>query len=390
MSPGFLLLGDAFRFFLLSLHKICPMKNLTRCLFCLTVCAAAMFARAAVVDELDFCPLGDMPVLGTLAPDASVKYTRLPDSLKEKVREDLWNLGQNSAGISVRFRTDSHRLAARWHSRLKFNMNHMTATGIRGLDLYVRDGDKWTTLSSARPSFNSHNSTSLLVADMEPGVMREYMLYLSLYDGVDSLFIGVDSSAVVLPPALNLPKHGKPIVMYGTSILQGGCASRPGMAHTNILQRELDREVVNLGFSGNGRLDYEIARLIADNDVSMVIIDALPNCKAADLDENLAEFVAIIRRKHPAIPIVLVESPMFPIHRFDREVHQTLTDKNNHLRAIYQWLVDEGDRNLYLFPSEKTLGNLVEGTVDNYHYTDYGFQAYADELLPVIRKLLKD
>lgn len=366
------------------------MKKLTRCLFYTVVCAAALFARASVVDELEFRPLAGMPVLGTLAPDASTPYTRLPDSLKGQVRDALWNLGLNSAGMSVRFRSDSHRLAARWHSRNKFNMNHMTATGIRGLDLYVRDGDMWTTLSSARPSFNSHNSTSLLVADMEPGVMREYMLYLSLYDGVDSLFIGVDSGAVVLPPALDLPRRGKPVVMYGTSILQGGCASRPGMAHTNILQRELDREVVNLGFSGNGRLDFEIAQLIADNDPAMVVIDALPNCKAADLDENLAEFVAIIRRKHPQIPVLLVESPLFPIHRFDREVHATLTDKNNHLRAIYQWMVDEGDKNLYLFPSEKTLGDRVETTVDNYHYTDYGFQAFADELLPVIRKLLKE
>ena len=58
-------------------------------------------------------------------------------------------------------------------------MNHMTATGIRGLDLYVLTPDsQWTTVS-ARPAFHDHHSRSLMVTDMQPGVMREYMLYLS-------------------------------------------------------------------------------------------------------------------------------------------------------------------------------------------------------------------
>lgn len=365
------------------------MKKLRLSILTIITLAVRLAMPAGVLDELDYRPLEGMPLLGTLVPDASAKYSRLPDSLQSKIREELWNLGLNSAGLSVRFRSDSPRLAAKWHSRNKFNMNHMTATGIRGLDLYVLDGDSaWTTVSSARPAFNSHNSRSLMVSDMTPGVMREYMLYLSLYDGVDSLFIGVDSGSVVLPPAIDLPTRKKPVVMYGTSILQGGCATRPGMAHTNILQRELQREVVNLGFSGNARLDMEIARMIADSDASLIVIDALPNCTADRIDEAMEEFIAIIRQKQPSTPILLVESPMFPISRFDNGTRATLTEKNHHLHAIYQCLIDEGDENLHYFPADRILPGNFEATVDNYHFTDAGFQAFADELLPVMRSLI--
>ena len=367
------------------------LQYFTRLLLITLTLLTCKVATGAVVDELRYISLDTFPLLGTLAADASARYSRLPDSLKERVRPELWNLGLNSAGLAVRFRSDSPRLAARWHSHNKFNMNHMTATGIRGLDLYVlQDDSTWTTVSSARPSFHNHNSTSLIVSDMEPGVMREYMLYLSLYDGVDSLYIGVDSTARVLYPAVELPKVEKPIVMYGTSILQGGCATRPGMAHTNIIQRDMQRQVINLGFSGNARLDPEIAHLIAQSDPSAIVLDMLPNCTATQLDEYLGDFVAIIRKALPTTPILLIESPIFPIARFNREVSQTLRDKNNHLFAIYQWLQDEGYENLHYMTADKVLGDRYEATVDNYHLTDAGFDAFAKELEPILDNLINN
>lgn len=358
---------------------------------CCATALCSITAYAAVSDELVYTDLSAFPVIGTLAPDASARYSRLPDSLKNRVRSELWSLGLNSAGVAVRFRSDSPRIAAKWHSRNKFNMNHMTAAGIRGLDLYVLRGDStWTTLSSLRPAFNSHNSTSVAATDMEPGVMREYMLYLSLYDGVDSLFVGIDSACVILPPAVDLPRKGKPVVMYGSSILQGGCASRPGMVHTSILERMLQREVVNLGFSGNARLDPEIASLMADADASVYVIDALPNCKAGQIDSLAEPFVNIIRRRRPHTPIILVESPIFPIARFSTEVAATLSDKNARLRKVYDKLKAAGDDNLYYFEADAILGGNAEATVDNYHFTDMGFTIFAEGLYPLIYILLQN
>lgn len=353
--------------------------------------AATMACSGGVADSLRYTDMRTLPLLGTLAPDASVAYSRFPDSLKGNIRDDMWALGINSAGMSVRFRSDSPRLAARWTSRNGFNMNHMTPTGIRGLDLYVmQDDSSWTTLSSARPAYHGRSNTSLLVTDMTPGVMREYMLYLSLYDGVDSLYIGTDSASAVLPPAVGLPQRHKPVVMYGTSILQGGCATRPGMAHTNILQRMLQREVVNLGLSGNARLDPEIAQLMAQADASVYVIDALPNCKAAQIDSLMAPFVGIIRAGRPTTPIVLVESPVFPIARFNNEVSATLADKNARLRKAYDGMVAAGDSNLYYFEAADILGGDNEATVDNYHFTDTGFDIFARAMYPLLKSLIEN
>lgn len=365
-------------------------QHIVKILLCLFGVAVQFTVQAAVVDELVYTDMSSYPLLGTLAPDAKTAYSRLPDSMETRVRTQLWDLGKNSAGMAVRFRTDSPRIAARWKSRNKFNMNHMTAAGIRGLDLYVLQGDSvWTTMSSIRPNFNSHYTTALAVTDMEPGVMREYMLYLSLYDGVDSLYVGVDSTSAVLLPAVDLPDRRRPVVMYGTSILQGGCASRPGMVHTSILERMLQREVINLGFSGNARLDPEIAQLMAQSDASVFVIDVLPNCKAAQIDSLARPFVEILRSKHPETPIVLVESPIFPVARFSTEVSATLAEKNARLRRIYEELKSEGDLNLHYFEAKDILGDNYEATVDNYHFTDTGFDIFARNLYPLIHRLIK-
>lgn len=354
----------------------------------LLLATALLPARAIKTADMIPHDIAGMPLLGTLAPDATKSYSRLPDSLEAVVRPDLWALGLNSAGLSVRFRSDATDIGASWKALNRFNMNHMTPTGIRGMDLYVLMPDSsWTTVASARPSLGSNKSTCRIMDNM-PRQMREYMLYLPLYDGVDSIYILTDSAAVVEAPAVDLPRREKPMVMYGTSILQGGCASRPGMVHTSMLERIFNREVINLGFSGNARLDYEIARLMASADASLYVLDTLPNCSAEQLEERLEEFVRILREKRPTTPILFIESPMFPAHRFSTEVHETLTHKNDVLREIYARIA-AGDPNVHYMTSDRVL-NDMEATVDNYHLTDLGFAKFAEAMEPVVRELIKE
>lgn len=344
-------------------------------------------SKAITTEELVWFDGSEFPLLGTLAPDASKAYSRLPDSLEHKIRPEVWDLGKNSAGMAIRFRSDASAIGFKWKSLNKFNMNHMTPTGIRGMDLYALDDDSvtWQSVSSVRPLMNNHNTTAMAMTDMSP-VMREYMLYLPLYDGVDSIYIGVDSASVVLPPSTSLPVRNKPIVMYGTSIMQGGCATRPGMIHSSILGRKLNREIINLGFSGNAKLDMEIARLIAQSDPAVIVLDMLPNCTAELLDDKLVPFYEIIRQAHPHVPIVMVESPLFPVMKWNNETRQTITDKNLTLARIFAEL-KKNDSNLYYFEGEKILNNR-EGTVDNYHLTDMGFSEFADSMLPLMEQLL--
>ena len=329
-----------------------------------------------------------LPLLGTMAQNATKAYSRLPDSLENRVRKDVWDLGKNSAGLAIRFRSDASALGFKWKAMNKFNMNHMTPTGIRGMDLYALDSDgkTWETVTSVRPLMNSHTTETVAISDMKPE-MREYMLYLPLYDGIDSIYIGTDSAAVLLQPNVNLPIREKPLVMYGTSILQGGCASRAGMVHTSILGRMFNREVINLGFSGNAQLDPEIAMLIAQSDPSLIVLDMLPNCMKEQLEEKLVPFYDIIRASHPQVPIIMVESPIFPIMKWNMETLQTITEKNETLAKIFAELKKK-DSNLYYFEGKDVLKDR-EGTVDNYHLTDLGFKEFANNMYPMIKEILE-
>ena len=150
-------------------------------------------------------------------------------------------------------------------------MDHMPDTGIKGVDLYFKDNDEWQYINTGVPI--GFNNEYKLVENME-NELREYKLFLPLYDGIKNIEIGVDSLSYVKKPKSN---EKKPIVFYGTSITQGACASRPGMAHTNIISRQLDRDVINFGFSGNGRMEESIANLISDSNPIFYVIECMPN-----------------------------------------------------------------------------------------------------------------
>lgn len=323
------------------------------------------------------------PLLGKATEATATRYERLPDSLQHISRKPLWDLGRNSAGLALRFRSNSTCIAARWEVRDNRSMNHMTPTGIKGLDLYCLQDGEWIFAGSGRPQGKVNKAT--IVKNMLPQE-REYLLYLSLYDGVTSLAIGVDSLSEILQPAVDLPRREKPIVFYGTSILQGGCASRPGMAHTNILERRLNRECINLGFSGNALLDLEIAHLMASVDASMFVLDFVPNATVEQMRERADEFYSIIRRKHPHTPILFIEDPIFTHSPFDTRIAKEVKDKNEILNAIFQSLKQRGEKNIYFLSSRDIIGHDGEATVDGIHFTDLGFMRYAEVLYPILKK----
>ena len=340
--------------------------------------------------EMTWHSAENLPLIGKAVDDASTsrRYYRVPDSLQSKVKRDalMW-LGHHSAGMALRFASNSPFISVKWHNLEKALMNHQTPTGTRGLDLYtlLPDGT-WTFVNTARPDVNNHNTAARVISNMEPE-MREYMLYLPLYDGVDSIYIGTAAESVLTLPSAVLPDTSRPIVMYGTSILQGGCANRPGMAHSNILTRQLNREVINLGFSGNGQLDLEIADIIAAvPDPGLVVLDCVPNVNVEQIDTLLVPFYNIIREKHPDVPILFVEDPLFPHIRFDKEAYNQVTTLNALWKKRYEQLAAK-DPNLHYLTADHIIGTDYEATVDGLHFTDLGFQRYANLLEPIIRRI---
>jgi len=351
-----------------------------------TCILVTLFTVLSLQGQHVFYDASAFPVLGKATEQTATRYERLPDSLRTIIRQPLWELGQNSAGLSIRFRSNSTSIAARWDVFLNRNMNHMTATGIKGLDLYSLEDGEWVFVNSGRPT-GQHNE-AVIISNMS-AVDREYMLFLPLYDGVTALAIGVDSLATIGQPKTDLPVRTKPVVAYGTSITQGGCATRPGMAHSNILSRWLNRELINLGFSGNGRLDYEIAEVIADVDASLYILDFVPNATVDETNEKTVRFYSIIRNRRPDTPILFVENPLFTHLRFDQQAAEGIRIKNETIRRIVEELQAKGDSRVFLLSSQGMLGNDGEATVDGIHFTDLGFLRYAELLYPVIKQMVK-
>lgn len=364
------------------------MKSLYRS--ALSICLG-MFLSGAVWAEaprIEYHDASAFPVYGKATENTLSRYERLPAAFESVSRKPLWNLGTNSAGLYIRFRSNSTSVHIRWTSRYCNDMNHMTRTGVRGLDLYAMHDGEWRFAGSARPG-KEQASDVAVVRNMD-GEFREYMLYLSLYDGITSLEIGVDEGSVLEHSGLDSPASDRPVVAYGTSILQGGCASRPGMAHTAVLGRKIDREVINLGFSGNAFLDYEIAELMASvPDPALYILDYVPNASVEMIEEKAEKFFRIIRDAHPDVPVIFVEDPDFAHTVFDSVIRKEVRAKNEAQRRLFEKLKKSGERHIYYVSSEGMIGEDGEATVDGIHFTDLGSIRYVNHILPAVRKALR-
>lgn len=345
----------------------------------------ALLSPTLVFSQITYYNADQFPVIGKISNDTETRYERLPRELKNTCRPPVWHLGKHTSGLAVRFKTNSTTIAAKWETLNDAYMNHMSPTGTKGLDLYTWDQGKWVFMKTGRPT--AKVSTQVIIDHMKP-IEREYMLYLPLYDGIVSLEIGIDSTKTITQPSLPFPRTEAPIVVYGTSITQGGCAARPGMSFTNILERRLNTEVINLGFSGNGRLDMDVAEVIAKKkNAQMFILDFAPNNGPENVKNKTIPFVNIIRKENPNTPIVLIENPIFPHGTYDQEISKVVHDKNIELKKCFQALKAKGDNNLYYISSDNLIGNDGEATVDGIHFTDLGFMRMADVVLQEIKKM---
>ena len=331
-----------------------------------------------------------LPLYGKARQDTKELYERLPAEFEGRSRDAVWYLGRNSAGLYVRFSSNASAIWLRWSAKFGNHMNHQTLTGTRGLDLYVlTDKGEWRFMASGRPTLDSKDCEQKVIGAMEPK-WREYMLYLPLYDGLTKLEIGVDREAVVEAPKVDLPRCDKPIVMYGTSILQGGCANRPGMAHTSILSRRFNSEVINLGFSGNALLDLEIAELMASvEDPAIYVFDYVPNAYDYLIREKGEQFFRIVRDAHPDVPILFLEDPYFGHYEYDAGIKAEVDKKNAAQWELFCKLKKQGEKNIWYLKSDDMVGHDNEAFVDGIHFTDLGMMRYADWLAPHIRKHMK-
>jgi hypothetical protein len=347
----------------------------------LAFCWLTLLAGSVVVgaDETVWYDCQKLGVEGKGWTDTLSFYDRLPKKAEGKATPAVWGLSHNSAGLCVRFKTDAPSIKVRWTVLSgNLSMPHMPATGVSGVDLYVKQqGGRWSFVGNGAPQqvTNGH------AFGMPAG--EQYLLYLPLYNGVKSLEIGIPKGKTITACSA---ASTKPVVVYGTSITQGGCASRPGMACTAIVGRLLDMPVINLGFSGSGRMEPAMADLCAELDPAVYVLDCVWNMPAPEIAERVEPFVKKLRETHPDTPILLAEDSNF------NDVSPT--EKGRVLRTVYDKLKADGVQHLYYLSNKDMLGDDGEGTVDGCHPNDLGMmrqaQVFAKSLVPIVQGLRQE
>ncbi len=327
---------------------------------------------------------GGFQVLGLYWFDREKRYHRFPKKITRRIlRPELISLAACPAGGQLRFRTDSRRIVIAVKNTPSVGSGKMPETNRSGCDLYLGGPGQEVYWSTGWPVPGKSEYTSELFSSKEKK-MRDFRLNLPLYNGVKNLLLAIETDAELVPPT-PLPIQ-KPVVIYGTSITQGGCGSRPGSTFTNRLSRSLQVEFLNFGFSGQGKNDPEMAELLTEiDDPAMFILDSQANSiNPAYVRERVPRFLDILRKRYPELPIVIVTKIIYgPRYSLDVQMKQEF-------KKIYQRRKKAGDRNLYFIDGSKCWPETdTENTVDGVHPTDAGFEKMALYLEPRLRKILE-
>ena len=322
-----------------------------------------------------------LPLEGRAFDDVDHYYDRLPKNVTTNVNGGVRSMKHHTAGMQFRFKTTSPTVSFRWvpwGRNLAFD--HMPATGVSGIDIYTQGADgKWNYLKTGRIRDAKEYPTGTVdrVA-IEPGT--PILVNLPLYNGIRDFRVGIASNATV--SSLGLRKSGvnAPVVFYGTSITHGGCCSRPGLSFVNIVGRDLDVPVVNLGFSGSGRMEFEMSEHLAAIDASCYVLDCLWNMGDQLVKANYEKFIRNLRAKRPDVPIVMAEQC---------DVYMNgPCEKDRYMRRLYERLVAEGWKNLVYLPKTGMYNGDREGTVDGCHPNDWGMMSMAKAFGVAVREAL--
>lgn len=366
------------------MHVLVKTKLYTMMRVTLIVVALLSFYGPTNAQDISYTDAATLTLYGK--PDVSgPRYHRVDTARYPDMPASVKFLSTHASGLVIAFKTNSTEIHARWQIKdpVRF-YNNMTTIVSRGLDLYIKRDGEWIFAGVGRPG-DGPSVSRRMVANMAEGE-KECLLYLPLYDELINLEIGVENGSWVRP--LEIPWNGK-VVIYGSSITQGASASRPGMAYPAQLERHLGYESVNLGFSGNGKMEESVGRMVADiKDADLFVLDCAANPSPEQIADRTENFVRQIRGKHPRVPILMIESVVREGGNFDEKIRQRVSDQNKNFRAAYSRLVKSGMKELYLIQGDDLLGHDHEATTDGTHPNDIGFERMLKVIEPKIREIL--
>ena len=302
------------------------------------------------------------------------EFRRMPREIAESVSPGVALLHRHTAGGRVRFVTDSPFVAISADQRGQGRMCHFAFAGSAGFDMYA-DGVYVKTF------IPTMDNTQSVVGIFDFGVRkpREIMIDFPLYSFVYELFIGLAPDATL--ERARPYKHALPAVFYGSSITQGGCASRPGTCYQAHLSRHFDMDYINLGFSGNAKGEDTMIDYLASLDTSLFFLDYDHNAPTVEhLAATHEKLFLAFRKTHPDTPVIMMSRPKARLVDWEQRRREVV-------ETTYKNALARGDRNVYFLDGAALTalcGN--EGTVDNCHPTDFGFASMAKALIELIER----
>jgi lysophospholipase L1-like esterase len=316
-------------------------------------------------------------------------YRRLPIKPPHPVRPAVDALANCTTGGQIRFSTNSSRLAIRVRLSAPADLYHMPATGQCGFDCYIGPPGQQRYLATTQFDHTQREYECALFSGGGNDT-KNITLNFPLYQGVEEVWLGIEPNTKVLaPPSYDSSSR---IIFYGTSITQGACASRPGTAFTNILSRRINREFINLGFSGNGDGRPALAHIVNEiPDPACYVLDYDANVTdARKMRETLPRFIEILREKNPETPILVISRIPTANELYDQKIYKKRLEKMRVQRNTVNRLQAQDDNNISFLDGATLMGDaLLETTVDGGHPTDLGFWLMANSLTPVLEKILK-
>ena len=310
------------------------------------------------------------------------RFRRMPEAVAKTVSEGVEYLHSNTAGGRIRFITDSPYVAVNVKLDKADAMNHFAFTGTAGFDLYVKENSKEIYKGTFRPPTVTSKEYESII-ELSEKSMREITINMPLYADVKELYIGLDENSEIKAP--NEYKISKPVVYYGSSITQGGCASRPGMSYQAIISRALNCDFINLGFSGSAKGEQEMTDYIKTLDMSVFVMDYDHNAPTAEhLKATHEKMFKCIREVHPELPVLFLSAPKY-------EAFGEFIYKKAIIKETYENALANGDKNVYFIPGNELMRDEIgyDGSVDNCHPTDLGFFSMAHRIIPVLKEILK-
>ncbi len=352
-------------------------------IFLVLICALSVRLQAQDKDEMKYVDASELCIINH-AQDGGKAFERIDTGKYPDLSDKVRRFYQFPSGLAVRFRTDSRSIHAKWETAPDHLYDNMSALLQKGMDLYIMRDGKWIFAGVARPSAIENVHEYTVVGNMEEG-MKECLMYLPMYCGLNRLEIGVDKDAVI-ESGTNTFK-GK-VVIIGSSITHGAAASRPGMAYPARLGRALGVETANLGATGRFKLDSFYLPVIADTECDAFILDAFSNPSARQIRSRLEKFVARIRKDHPETPLIFLQTLKRETCNFDMAKRESEAAKRAAADSLMSIIVKKYD-NIYFIDDAMDIGSDHEGTVDGVHPTELGFDRMLMNLEPEIRRILK-